>query len=156
MAKKSKSTVSGTARAATSMFDCACFNVRQAARAITSLYDEVLEPTGLKTTQFAILLTIHLDAGTTMQSLATELGLDPSTMTRTLRPLLDERLVETRAGEGDRRKKQLAVTSLGRHRLGQCGLQWQKAQERLSERVGKEVFDRLIGDLSAVNKALRE
>jgi hypothetical protein len=52
--------------------------------------------------------------------------------------------------------KRLALTSLGRHKLGQGKKHWEAAQQQLSDRVGPEVFDRLIGDLSAVTKALRD
>jgi DNA-binding MarR family transcriptional regulator len=121
------------------------------------MYDEVMEPVGLKMTQFAILATIFRDKEPTMQLLAAELGLDPSTMTRTLRPLTDGGLVQIQPGEdGDRRVKRLALTSLGRHKLGQGKKHWEAAQQQLSDRVGPEVFDRLIGDLSAVTKALRD
>ena len=139
-----------------SFFDCACFNARQAARAITALYDEVMEPTGLKTTQFAILAAIRADDDMTMQKLAAGLGLDPSTMTRTLRPLLDDGLVEVLSGAQDRRVKRLALTRTGRRKLRDGVGRWRQAQAQLSERLGSEVFDRLVGDLSAVNRALRE
>lgn len=146
-----------TARTLPSISDCACFNARQAARAITGFYDAVMEPVGIKVTQFAILATIHGDKDATMQSLATELGVDPSTMTRTLRPLADDGLVEFQPGEGgDRRVKRVALTSLGRHTLGLGKRRWEDAQRELSEKLGPEVFDRLIGDLSAVTKALRD
>ncbi len=138
---------------------CACFNVRQAARAITGLYDSVIEPVGLKITQFAILATIHRDRDDepTMQSLAAELGLDPSTMTRTLRPLVDDGVIEIVAGSGgDRRVKTVALTSLGRHKLGQGRKRWEDAQRQLADKIGPEVFDRLIGDLRAVTQALRD
>lgn len=140
-----------------SVLDCACFNARQAARAITALYDASIEPVGIKITQFAILATIFSDRETTMQSLAAELGIDPSTMTRTLRPLTEGGLVEVLPGaDGDRRVKRVALTSLGRHKLGQGKKHWQAAQEKLSEKIGADVFERLIGDLSAVTKALRD
>lgn len=147
---------SSPARSRSSFFDCACFNARQAARAITALYDEIMEPTGLKTTQFAILAAIRADEDMTMQKLAAGLGLDPSTMTRTLRPLLDEGLVEVLAGERDRRVKRLALTRAGRHKLRDGVGRWQQAQTQLSERLGRQVFDRLVDDLGAVNRALRE
>ena len=35
---------------------CACFNLRKAARAVTSMYDEALRPTGLRATQLPLLL----------------------------------------------------------------------------------------------------
>jgi hypothetical protein len=56
------------------------------ARAITSLYDQVLDESGLRTSQFAILTSIRMHGAISMQELAAELGLDPSTMTRTLQP----------------------------------------------------------------------
>jgi DNA-binding MarR family transcriptional regulator len=145
------------AKGTPSVLDCACFNARQAARAITGLYDEVIEPVGLKITQFAILATIFADRDATMQSLAAQLGVDPSTMTRTLRPLTDEGLVDVLPGpDGDRRVKRLALTSAGRHKLGEGKKRWEAAQTKLSEKIGPEVFERLIADLSAVTKALRD
>ena len=53
---------------------CACFKVRSAARAVTSLYDEALESTGLKITQFATLSVIRSRGTVRMQRLAEELG----------------------------------------------------------------------------------
>jgi len=147
----------GGAKATPSVLDCACFNARQAARAITGLYDEMIEPVGLKITQFAILAAIFADRDPTMQSLSAQLGVDPSTMTRTLRPLTDGGLVEVLPGpDGDRRVKRLALTSAGRHKLGEGKKRWDAAQEKLNEKIGPEVFERLIGDLSAVTKALRD
>jgi len=121
------------------------------------MYDDVMAPIGLKITQFAILATIHRDTEPTMQALAAELGVDPSTMTRTLRPLVNEGVVDILAGtDGDRRVKRLSLTSLGRYKLGQGHQLWQDAQRELADKIGPEVFDRLIGDLSAVTKALRD
>ena len=37
---------------------CACANVRKAARAVTQLFDEVLQPTGLRSTQFTLLVAV--------------------------------------------------------------------------------------------------
>lgn len=144
------SKVKGTA----AMEACACFNVRQASRAITSLYDDAMEGSGIKITQLAILATIHEARSISMQDLAAELSVDPSTMTRTLRPLIDERLVSIDAPAGDRRSKLLAITPSGRRRLGAGGKRWMAAQDELCERLGKERFERFLGDLVAVNEVL--
>ena len=45
---------------------CACFNARTAARAITALYDSSLEPAGIRTTQFAMLVAIQVRGSITM------------------------------------------------------------------------------------------
>jgi len=134
---------------------CACFNARSAARAITDLYDDALATSGLRTTQFAILATIHLRAGITMQELAGQLDLDPSTMTRTLRPLEQDGLVRIETAS-DRRAKSLVLTSAGRHKLGECHALWNGAQTELRARLGSEVFNRVVADMNTVTQALRE
>ena len=133
---------------------CACFQARSAARAITDLYDRTLEPSGLRLTQVAILGAVQARANITMQELATQLGLDPSTMTRTLRPLEDGGWIRTRAG-GDKRAKELELTSTGRAKLRECGALWADAQRDLRETLGAAKFDRLVTDLAKVNQALR-
>ena len=132
---------------------CACFNARSAARAVTSLYDRTLEPTGLKITQFAILAVIRMHGAVTMQQLAAELGLDPSTMSRTLRPLESQDLVRTEPGT-DRRVKELVLTGPGQRQFRECHRLWQQAQDRLQELIGDEVFERLVGDLATVTSRI--
>lgn len=132
---------------------CACFRARTAARAITDFYDRTLEPSGLRLTQMAILAAIAGRDGATMQSVASELGLDPSTMTRTLRPLEQARLVRTRSG-ADRRAKEIELTAAGRERLRAGHRCWQDAQRALSEKLGRATFERLVADLASVTRAL--
>jgi DNA-binding MarR family transcriptional regulator len=133
---------------------CACFRVRSAARAITEFYDAALEPAEIRLTQMAILSVIASGAGTTMQDVAKQLGLDPSTMTRTLRPLEVAKLVRVRAGS-DRRAKEMELTSAGKKALAEAGAYWADAQRTLREKVGRNVFDRLLGDLSTVMRTLK-
>ncbi len=135
---------------------CACFNVRSAARAITALYDETLEPSGLRMTQVAILAVIQAHGARTMQLLASDLGLDPSTMTRTLQPLLDSGLARVEPTKGDARARQAVLTAKGHARLAEAYALWSAAQQRLRERLGNERFDRLIGDLSAATTLLKK
>jgi DNA-binding MarR family transcriptional regulator len=132
---------------------CACFRARSAARAMTDFYDQTLEPSGLRLTQMAILAAIATSQGATMQSVASDLGLDPSTMTRTLRPLEQARLVRSHAG-ADRRAKKIELTTLGRDRLRAGHRCWQEAQRGLSEKIGRATFDRLIADLATVARVL--
>jgi len=138
-----------------SLKDCACFNARTAARAITELYDDALARSGLRINQFAILAAIHGQHGCSMQALAGELGLDPSTMTRVLRPLEESGLVAVGPGE-NRRAKQLTLTDRGRRKLHDGQGLWANAQDDLRERLGTEIFDRLLDDLASLHEALRK
>ena len=133
---------------------CACFNARNAARAITDLYDEALAPSGLRLSQFAILAAIRQRHGATMQELANELALDPSTMTRTLRPLEEQNLVRTQPGD-DKRAKALELTVTGRDALQRSLELWRAAQQTLRRKIGGSVFERLNADLVTVAQALR-
>ena len=49
---------------------CACANLRKAARVVTQLFDGVLAPSGLKATQFTLLVTSRLMGETTVGELA--------------------------------------------------------------------------------------
>jgi DNA-binding MarR family transcriptional regulator len=125
------------------------------ARAITGLYDSVLDDSGLRTTQLAILSAIHARGAITMQELAAGLGVDPSTMTRTLAPMEREGFVSIAPGE-DRRVKELALTARGHRKLAEAGRLWSKAQKKLADRIGRERFDRLVEDMGEVLAALRD
>jgi hypothetical protein len=54
----------------TSPEECNCFAVRAAARYITQVYDQVLAPTGLRTTQFSILAKLKRLGPLTINMLA--------------------------------------------------------------------------------------
>lgn len=133
---------------------CACYRARSMARAITGLYDETLDDSGLRATQLAILAAIRSRGSASMQVLAAELGVDPSTMTRTLAPMEQGGFVASEPG-ADRRVRELVLTAKGRRKLAEAGRLWSKAQQRLRERIGSDRFDRLLDDMDAVLAALR-
>ena len=134
---------------------CACFRARSVARAITGLYDETLDDSGLRTTQLAILAAIRTHGSVSMQALAAELGVDPSTMTRTLAPMERDGFVASEPGE-DRRVRELALTPKGHRKFAEAGRLWVVAQDRLREKIGSERFERLLADMAEVLAVLRE
>lgn len=134
---------------------CACYRARSMARAITGLYDGILDDSGLRATQLAILAAIRSRGAASMQVLAAELGVDPSTMTRTLAPMEQGGFVASEPGE-DRRVRELVLTAKGHRKLAEAGKLWSKAQQRLREKIGSERFERLLDDMDAVLAALRD
>src|SRR5215467_9693068 len=72
---------------------CAAFNFRRTARAVTRLYDEALQPTGIRSTQFAILVGLKKAEPVPVGALGRMLGIDRTTMTRSLRLLKTEGLL---------------------------------------------------------------
>jgi DNA-binding MarR family transcriptional regulator len=111
---------------------CACKRLRGAARAVTRLYDEALRPSGLRITQFTLLVAVAIGEPVPITRLADALGLDRTTLARDLRPLTDRGLVEIRTGD-DRRTRVVRLTGQGRDALGRAYPLWQSAQARIVE-----------------------
>ena len=63
---------------------CYCATLRQAARAVTALYEEVLADSDLHATQYTVLQALKLVPNLTTTDLADALGIDQTTATRTL------------------------------------------------------------------------
>jgi DNA-binding transcriptional ArsR family regulator len=72
---------------------CSCTALRKASRRISQLYDAALAPSGLKTTQRAILAQIRRSEPTTVGNLAEALVMDAGALAHTLKPLERGRLV---------------------------------------------------------------
>ena len=64
---------------------CSCTTLRKATRRISQLYDTALAPSGLKTTQHAILAQIGRSEPTTVGELAGALVMDSGALAHTLR-----------------------------------------------------------------------
>ena len=131
-------------------WQCACFNTRKAARAVTKFYDDILAPSGLKATQLTMLGAISISGPTRMSDLADMLELDKTTMTRNLKLLEGDGLIEVTAGT-DRRVRIAALTSAGDEALKRTLPLWRDAQQRLVETLGEERWHRLVADLAEID-----
>lgn len=117
---------------------CTCYRLRKATRRATAIYDAALEPAGLTVTQFSVLAMIATTGPRPMSGLAGSLGMDASTLTRTLRPLVDRGEVTLSAGE-DRRVRQVALTDRGRETVADAVPYWREAQRRVAQALGGEI-----------------
>ncbi len=115
----------------------------------------MLDPAGLRITQFAILTAIAVRGRSNMHRLAADLGLDASTLTRTLVPLEKSGWVVSGPGR-DRRARRLELSEAGNAKLKQCRRLWHSAQHKLEDTIGSERFARMIADLGTVTRALRD
>ena len=134
---------------------CACGNFRKATRAVTQYFDERLEPTGLRSTQFVILVAVGAMQPTSIARLARELVMDPSTLARNLRPLEAQGLVEKAAREG-RRSVSLSLTTLGVQVLIQGFPLWQDAQLRFVQNFGSHTWESMRAQLAQAITAARQ
>ena len=118
---------------------CNATALRKASRRLTQLYDTALEPTGLRSTQFAILVELA-DRSTdppTLAELADALAIDRSSLGHNLRPLEREGLVVLREGAADRRRRHIALTSKGKGKWREGLRLWQVAQDRFEHVFGR-------------------
>jgi DNA-binding MarR family transcriptional regulator len=122
---------------------CLCSALRQAARAVSRLYDEELRGVGLRTTQFSLLRRLRAVGEVRQRDLGGLTSLDETTLTRNLRPLIDAGWVAISPGE-DRREKLIRLTDAGAAKLHEARPAWDRAQARLRLRLPKGTWSSLM------------
>src|ERR1700723_1994910 len=116
---------------------CNCTALRKATRRISQLYDTALAPSGLKTTQRAILAQLGRSEPVTVGQLAEALVMDAGALAHTLKPLERERLVAVTVDPSDRRNRLIKLTRRGRARLAESDALWAKAQTGFEAAFGR-------------------
>jgi DNA-binding MarR family transcriptional regulator len=111
-----------------------------------------LAPTGLKITQYGVLLAIKARGAAlpTMHELAEELVMDRSTLGQNLRPLERAELIVILMDPADRRNRLIALTKRGVTKLNETAEYWRTAQDRFEEVIGEPEAAELRAVLSAV------
>ena len=72
---------------------CFCINLRRAAGAISDFYDRALSEAQLTTSQFSLMRTLSRLQPCTVTALAQEMGLERTTLVRTMKPLSERELI---------------------------------------------------------------
>jgi DNA-binding MarR family transcriptional regulator len=122
---------------------CACANLRRAARVVTQLYDSVLRPSGLRVTQFTLLQALNYAPGISQNRLAELLGIDSTTLTRTLAFLDRSGWLRSKTGT-DRRKVQHFLSPAGQREYRRALPGWRLAQRRLRRALGEANWNRAL------------
>jgi DNA-binding MarR family transcriptional regulator len=114
---------------------CYCATLRQAARAVTVLYEEMLAASGLHATQYTALQLLDSAPNLTTTEVAQAIGIDQTTATRTLALIRKGGLATDTVGS-DRRQRRWALTSKGQAQLRKLTPTWEAAQEAVEKRLG--------------------
>ena len=114
---------------------CTNLKLRQLMRRIARYYDAEVGKSGLKGTQYSLLSYIVKLGPLRPVDLAKVAGLDASTLSRNLRPLIDAGWIEQNAG-ADARSRVLVVTPAGRAIRAQAQRHWRVAQEGINQLLG--------------------
>src|SRR5437762_11077343 len=115
---------------------CYCATLRQAARAVTVLYEDMLAGSGLHATQFTALQLLDSAPNLTTKELAEALGVDQTTSTRMLALIKNAGLASDTVG-ADRRQRRWAISAQGQALQKKLKPRWEAAQEALGKRLGR-------------------
>jgi DNA-binding MarR family transcriptional regulator len=130
---------------------CACTALKRAARIVGRAYDAGLAPAGVTATQYAILVNIQRYAPIAQMRLATHLGLERTTLYRTVESL--ERrgwLTAMPTGEGVTRV--LALTPAGTRVVGRARRAWARIQQRFHDPFGATRWGAFLATLDEIQR----
>jgi DNA-binding MarR family transcriptional regulator len=122
---------------------CAGWSSRLAARRISQFLDRELQGTGLSAAQLGLMAQIAAAADDTLGALARSTGLEQSTLSRNLRTLEGQELIEIAVVESDLRRRAVWLTETGARRLEAAIPLWRKAQAKLARHLPPDVPRRL-------------
>jgi DNA-binding MarR family transcriptional regulator len=130
---------------------CLCSALRRAARGATRLYDDLMRPSGLKTTQFALLRNVGRAGTTCVTDLARQLDLERTAMGRNLDLLERKGLIQTANLEADQRTRVISLTTAGQRAVEAALPVWRRAQQEMKRRLGKGEFASLGAVIAQLN-----
>jgi DNA-binding MarR family transcriptional regulator len=124
--------------------------LRKATRRVSQLYDSVLAPSGLRSTQRSILIHIARAGTPTMGDLAAALVLDRSALAHNLKPLERDGFVSVIVDPADKRNRLVSLTAMGRAKLQETQRLWRLAQHRFEAAFGPQQASALRQSLGRI------
>lgn len=123
---------------------CTSFMARSLSRKISQFYDDMLAPSGLRGTQFNMLVQARRskEGLLTVTRLAELLHTDRTTLTRNLQTLQAQGLIEVVAGV-DARSRCVRVTEAGEQAYRRGAHYWRQAQEQVRNVCGNDTIAQL-------------
>lgn len=122
---------------------CYATAIRKACRRVSQIYDDALEPCGLKTTQRAILAVVERSGSLSVRDLANALVMDAGGLAHTLKPLVRDGYISIDVDPSDRRSRLISLESAGIAILRKTDAPFEQAQARFENAFGKEEAERL-------------
>ena len=122
--------------------------VRKLNRMVTAIYDGALAETGVKTSQFSVLVSVANRKQARPAELTKLLQLDESTLSRNVDRMCARGWLRS-VPDADRRSHLIEVTDKGEALIRKCLPAWQKAQSEVRRRLGA---DSVAGLRSALRK----
>ncbi|HMN78314.1 MAG TPA: MarR family winged helix-turn-helix transcriptional regulator [Burkholderiaceae bacterium] len=115
---------------------CTCLALRKTARRVSMIYDQCLEPYGLTITQYGLLAHLRRQGPVGIGTMAQQLIMDPTTLSRNLRPLERQHCVRFEQDPQDRRARRVLLTDEGSAALRRARPGWERAQQQIERSLG--------------------
>jgi DNA-binding MarR family transcriptional regulator len=132
---------------------CYCATLRQATRALTTVYERHLGAVGVKATQFAILQALEYMGQARNRDLEGALTMDQTTLTRNLAILARDRFI-TVVGRPSGREKSWGLTPAGTELMAKAKPLWEQAQAEIRSRMGAQRTRALHSDVFELVSAI--
>jgi len=130
---------------------CVCFQLRKASRAITKLYDAALQPSGIRSTQFALLVAVAKKTPISISALGDLLVIDATTLSRSLRKLEQTGYIKMIEGE-DGRERLVRITTKGWAVLQESLPYWKKIQTEVVSALAKPDWNEIQKSLNRLKE----
>jgi len=119
---------------------CAAFSFRMAARAVTRLFDAAMQTSGIRSTQFALLVAIAKKQPVPIHVLSEILFIDQTTLTRNLKLMQKEGLLSV-SPRGEMRQRFVTLAAKGEQALARSLPLWREIQSRFVQSVGSKHWE---------------
>lgn len=130
---------------------CLNLNLRRTGRLVTNYYDMMLKDSGLRITQFTVLLSITYGKDLSITELAKITDIDRTTLQRSLKILERDKLIKIEKKDTGNVNR-LSLTSRGESKLA-TGIQlWKIAQDSMKRSLGSAEFENTLKMLVQVRK----
>ena len=129
---------------------CPVHNVRKVSRALTQVFDSLFRPIDLLSTQFTVLVTLGALGESVIGVLARSLGMDRTTISRELKPLIKKGFVTDWQGQ-DRRMRLIRLTDAGYRKLAEAIPLWEEGRQQIVELIGDENLQLFVANLARLN-----
>lgn len=135
-----------------------CFlrHITHTSRAVVAYWDKALKPAGLTGNQFHVLSVLAATSEMNVKGLAQNLGMDPTTVTRAVQPLIRDGLVASRANPDDTRQRILNLTKLGKQKFTRAVPLWEKVQMSVLNHFGTADWEEMTAGLKRIRASLDE
>ena len=139
---------------------CTCAKLRQLTRQLSNLYDHHLVSEGLTIGQYSYLARIGRYGPMGVIPLASEFGMDRSTMSRGLKPLIAAGWIETvdlpLEMLADKRSFGVQLTESGRAKWQAAQPKWEQAQREVNRILGSEALRELVALVDDANLRIEQ